>query len=255
MAATAHLLDLPGASALAGQCLSVGHPPSPSAGAPGEPPGAGGGHTRPYCQARARLPLALLPELIDRVGRTLEQRVPETARWCGRVVKVADGTTQSADDTPANQQACPQPQSQRAGCGFPLMRLVGRFSLARGALLGFATGHYRQSELALAVQWWTLLAPGDGWLADRYFGCSRVLALVLGRKADAVGRWQGSRRADFRWGKRRGPLDRQVVWQRPRQVPAGMSVGPWLALPASPAVAGCGWGALPGRKKACARAG
>ena len=188
--------------------------------------------TSPDCQARARLPLDWLHELIERVGRTLEQRAPAAARWCGRVVKLVDGTTFSAEDTPANQKAYPQPQSQGAGCGFPLIRLVGLFSLASGALLGFATGTYLQSELALAAQLWALLDPGDVLLADRYFGCYRVLALVRERGADVVCRLHGSRKADFRCGKRRGPLDRQVVWERPRQVPPGMSRSEWLALPA-----------------------
>ena len=123
--------------------------------------------TSPDCQARARLPLDWLHELIERVGRTLEQRAPAAARWCGRVVKLVDGTTFSAEDTPANQKAYPQPQSQGAGCGFPLIRLVGLFSLASGALLGFATGTCLQSELALAAQLWALLDPGDVLLADR----------------------------------------------------------------------------------------
>ena len=135
---------------------------------------------------------------------------------------VLDGTTLSAEDTPANQKVFAQPKSQKKGCGFPLVRLVALFSLASGALLGFATGNYLQSELALAAQLWSLLEPGDVLLADRYFGCYRVLALVLGCQADAVCRLHASRQADFRYGKRRGPLDRHLVWRRPKQVPAGV---------------------------------
>lgn len=189
--------------------------------------------TSAYCQARARLPLELLRELIQRVGSSLQQRSPEVARWCGRVVKVADGTTVSAEDTPANQKVFAQPKTQNKGCGFPLVRLVALFSLASGALLGFATGNYLQSELALAGPLWALLEPGDVLLADRYFGCYRVLALVLGCQADVVCRLHASRQADFRYGKRRGSLDRQVVWRRPKQVPTGLSVLEWLAFPAT----------------------
>jgi hypothetical protein len=189
--------------------------------------------TSAYCQARARLPLQLLRELIQRVGDSLQQRVPERARWCGRVVKVADGTTLTAEDTPANQEVFAQPKSQNPGCGFPLVRLVALFSLASGALLGFATGNYLQSELALATQLWALLEPGDVLLADRYFGCYRVLALVLGCQADLVCRLHASRRADFRYGKWRGSLDRQLIWTRPKQVPTGLSSLEWLALPAT----------------------
>jgi hypothetical protein len=189
--------------------------------------------TSAYCQARLRMPLELLHELIQRVASSLEQRAPVVARWCGRVVKVADGTTVSAEDTSANQKVFAQPKSQKKGCGFPMIRLVALFSLASGALLGFATGNYLQSELALAAQLWTLLEPGDVLLTDRYFGCYRVIALVLGRQADLVCRLHASRKADFRYGKRRGSLDREVVWTRPKQVPPGMSVLEWLALPAT----------------------
>ena len=189
--------------------------------------------TSAYCQARARLPLKVLLELIHRVGATLQQRVPETARWCGHVVKVLDATAVTAEDTPQNQEAFPQPKSQKPGCGFPFVRLVALFSLASGALLGFVSGTYGQSELALAAQLWALLEPGDVLLADRYYGCYRVLALVLGRQAHAVCRLHASRRADLRFGKRRGPLDRQLVWTRPKELPKGLSLLEWLAFPAT----------------------
>ena len=37
--------------------------------------------------------------------------------WCGRHVKVLDGSTVSMPDTNENQKAYPQPSSQKAGCG------------------------------------------------------------------------------------------------------------------------------------------
>lgn len=189
--------------------------------------------TSAYCQARLRLPLERLHELIGRVARTLEQRMPANARWCGRVVKVADGSTVTALDTPANQKAFPQSPDQKPGCGFPLVRLVVMFSLASGAWLGFDTGPYLQSELALAAGLWALLNPGEVLLADRNFSSYRGLASVVARQADAVCRWHASRTADLRRGQRRGPLDREVVWTRPKAMPPGLSVRQWLALPAT----------------------
>src|SRR5213593_1984123 len=189
--------------------------------------------TSAYGQARLRLPLARLHELLERVARTLEQRVPASARGCGRVVKVADGSSVTALDTPANQQAFPQSADQKPGCGFPLVRRVVMFSLASGALLGFETGPYLQSELALATGLWALLVPGDGLLADRNCSCYRVRAGVVARQADAVCRLHASRRADLRFGHRGGRLDRQVVWTRPKAVPPGMNAAQWLALPAT----------------------
>ena len=189
--------------------------------------------TSAYCQARQRVPVADLDAFIDRVGTVLEDHVTAAQRWCGHAVKVLDATTATTEDTPANQKAFPQPKSQKKGCGFPLLRLAGLFSLASGALLGYATGGYRTSELALAAVLWPLLQPGDVVLADRYFGCYRVLATVLGGQAHAVCRLHGSRRVDFRRGKRLGPLDTVLTWTRPDKIPPGLSADEWLALPAS----------------------
>jgi hypothetical protein len=186
-----------------------------------------------FCQARLRLPLEFLHQCVAHVGLSLEQGVGAAQRWCGHRVKVLDATTLTAQDTPANQKAFPQHPDQAPGCGFPLLRLAGLFCLASGALLGWATGDYWQSEMALAGTLWELLAPGEVLLADRYYGCYRVLALVRARGADAVCRLHGSRAADFRRGQRLGPMDRRVTWTRPRQLPAGLSWEEWLAFPAT----------------------
>ena len=189
--------------------------------------------TSAYCQARRGWPLGRLEQFIDQVGGTLEQRASAAARWYGRVVKIINATTFTAQDTPANQKAFPQPPTQKPGTGFPMVRLVALFSLASGALLGFSRGAYLQSELSLAAPLWALLEAGDVLLGDRLFGCYRVLALVCSRQADAVCRLHATRKADLRCGQRAGPLDRRVVWQRPAQVPPRMSWRAWRALPST----------------------
>lgn len=186
-----------------------------------------------YCQARARLPLEWLHEGVQRVGRSLQQGVSEVQKWCGHGVKVLDATTLTALDTLANQKKFPQHPDQAPGCGFPLLRLVGLFGLASGALLGWNTGDYWQSEMALAATLWELLQPGEVLLADRYYGCYRVLALVQARGAHAVCRLHASRQADFRRGRRLGPMDRLITWTRPKAVPAGLSLQAWLRFPAT----------------------
>ena len=192
--------------------------------------------TSSYCQARARLPLELLAGLIDQVGSAMEQRLSDAQRWCGHGVKVLDATTFTTDDTAANQKQFPQHKNQKEGCGFPLLRAAALFGLGSGALLGYAVGPYLSSELALAATLWPLLQPGEVLLADRYFGCYRVLATVTVRQAHAVCRLHGSRQADFRTGQRLGPMDVILSWTRPKNIPAGMSAAAWLALPACLAV-------------------
>jgi hypothetical protein len=89
-----------------------------------------------YCKARAKIPEKTLAKISKHIADRCERNTPEDALWKGSHVKIIDGTTISMPDTPLNQKDYPQPSSQKPGCGFPLMRLVGLFSLASGALLG-----------------------------------------------------------------------------------------------------------------------
>ena len=72
-----------------------------------------------YCQARKRLPEKLLQKLFIEVGNKLESKTTPQQNWCGRHVKVLDGSSISMPDTIENQKAYPQPSSQKAGWGFP----------------------------------------------------------------------------------------------------------------------------------------
>lgn len=105
--------------------------------------------TSAYCQARARLCPQVLRRIHEHLAGRLERNVPQDSLWQGRIVKIVDGTNLSMPDTLANQAAWPQPSNQKPGCGFPMMKLVGLFSLASGALLDFATGtlHIHESQL------------------------------------------------------------------------------------------------------------
>lgn len=80
---------------------------------------------------------------------------------------------------------------------------------------------------------WDLLAPTEVLLADRLYGCYRVLALVRRRRAEVICRLHASRAADLRCGRRLGPLDRLVQWQRPTDVAKGLSLAEWLTFPAT----------------------
>lgn len=187
--------------------------------------------TSPYCQARARLPLELLEQMLRKVGQQLQQRVACSCQWCGLRVKVLDGSTYNLPDTPENQAAFPQSPDQQRGCGFPLVRLVVLFCLASGALVSWAIGQYGQSELALLAPLWDYLQAGEVLLADRHFGSYRVLARVLERRAHAVCRLHASRKSGV--PKKRGAFDVQVVWERPSAVGAGFTLAQWLGLPAT----------------------
>jgi hypothetical protein len=185
--------------------------------------------TSAYCQARKRLPLDTLQRLRVAVAAAGDRAAQ---LWYGLRPKVIDGTTVSLPDTQKNQRAYPQSRSQKPGCGFPLMRLVGVFSLATGVLLDYAKGNKHQHELRLL---WKLLdpfKPGDLAVADRGF-CSYVLLALLGQRGVAsLFRLHPQRPADSRKGKRLGKNDRLFTWLKPLQKPRWLPQSWWEKIPA-----------------------
>jgi hypothetical protein len=153
--------------------------------------------------------------------------------WKGFRVKVVDGTGVSLPDTPKNQRAYPQPGGQKPGCGFPLLKLVGVFSVATGALLDYAKGNKHQHELGLLQRLLDTFKAGDLVLADRGFSTYALMALLWLRKVHSLFRLHHARPQDFRKGKRLGKDDRLLVWrkpdnwQKPRFIPKSL----WRRLP------------------------
>jgi hypothetical protein len=191
-------------------------------------PGSG---TAAYCRARSRLsrdtPLGIHRHTADE----LQRRVSREQLWCGRHVKVVDGTGVSMPDTARNQRAFPQPSNQKKGCGFPVVKLVGCFCLASGALLHWAEGTLRVHESKLFRKLFAFFFPGDILLTDRGF-CSYVhIALLLRAGIDTVMRLHQARSSDLRKGKRLGPNDRLVTWQKPKQRPRGCTATDWRRVP------------------------
>ena len=200
-------------------CTQTGEPVPPQADSP-------------YCQARGALPAERLQQIHEAVCSEARAALAQQDLWCGHEVLVADGSSLTAPDTPANQQAFPQPASQRPGCGFPLLRLVALLSLATGMLTAWTTGHWGQSELELWHSLWDHLRPGQVLLADRGFCNWWLVAQCLQRHLPAVLRVKGTRRRDFRRGTRRSRCERLVRWTKPRQRAKTVSTQDWARLPA-----------------------
>ena len=189
-------------------------------------------HNAAYCQARQRLPASFLPALAERLAARLEGQVGLPHLWRGRRVKIVDGSSVSMPDTAANQQAYPQPTGQRAGCGFPVMRVVVVFSLATGALLRLARGTLAQGERSLFQGVADALQPGEILLADRGFCSFAEVYLLLQRGVDAVLRNHQRRRVGVRCQKKLRRGDRLVEWiQTSKSCPAWMALHTWLELP------------------------
>jgi hypothetical protein len=176
--------------------------------------------TSPYCKARARLPESALRRLMRSLGRQTHQEAPAEWRWCGRKVKVVDGSTRIMPDTWANQQAYPQSPSQKPGLGFPIARFVVVFCLATGSALEMAIGRYQgkqTGENALFRSLWDELEPEDVVLGDRHYCSYFDIAMLKQRGVDSVFRLHQRRPCDFRRGRRLGKEDQIVTWLQPQR--------------------------------------
>jgi putative transposase len=178
------------------------------------------GNTGAYCRARAKLSEAAIHRLAADVARGCEKQAKKEWLWHDRHVHLVDGTTVSMPDTPANQEAYPQPPSQQEGLGFPVARMVVLLSLATGMLGDMAMGPYtgkETGETALLRQLLDRFAPGDILLADRYYCSYFMIALLIELGIDFVSRVHQRREVDFRRGRRLGKSDHLVEWQRPEK--------------------------------------
>lgn len=192
--------------------------------------------TGAYSKARKRLPLGILRPLLQQTATALTSQVKPEQRWCGRRVKAYDGTSILMSDTPVNQSVYPQHSNQKAGCGFPLAKLVVWFCGTTGAVLDVAVAAFNTSEWQLSRQLYSTLEREDVVVADSAYGTYGDLAWVGATGADAVFRKHHARHCDFRKGKKLGIGDHIVQWQRPRQCPQSMSPEEFAALPTALAV-------------------
>jgi hypothetical protein len=188
--------------------------------------------TGAYCQARSRLPLPVLAQARQAAANHAEKLLPKSLRlWRGWHPKVLDGTSVSLADTPKNQAAYPQTKTQKPGCGFPLLRLVGLFSLSTGALLAYAKSNKHVAELPLLFRLRQFFQPGDLLLADRGFASYVVLALFELLGVACLFRLHQARAHDLRRGVRLGKKDRLWVWQKPQQKPRYLPKSLWRRVP------------------------
>lgn len=189
--------------------------------------------TSAYCQARKRLPEKLLSRLFGQVAQGLENQITLEHLWCGRHVKVIDGSTVSMPDTPSNQKAYPQPGSQASGCGFPMSKIGALFSLTTGAAVALVIDVFNTHDVKLARVLYDFLNPGDVLVGDRAFCSYADLVFLQERNCDAVFREHQSRQyGDKRLKQKRfSSYDRLEVWQKPKSLPKGISKENFSRLP------------------------
>jgi len=181
-----------------------------------------------YCSARKQLALAHVKGLHEPLVERLD--APARLFW-GRRVMVVDGSSASMPDTPANQAAWPQPSGQKTGCGFPVMRILGLFSLGTGIWRGLAIGSLHVSERTLFHEVWDQLSTGDIALADAGFSSYADYMMLEQRGVDSVMLNHQRRSAGVRKRKILGTGDRLVEWFKGKGRARWLSQEQWDALP------------------------
>lgn len=206
-----------------------------------------------YCQARTRLPVAVLQELLARLVDAVRPLTGGAdGRWRGLRTFFVDGSGVSLPDTPALQAVFGQPTNQAVGCGFPVGRVMALFHAGTGLLLKLLTAPLRSHEMAQAVGTHDALRPSDVLVGDRAFGTFAHLAVLTARGLHGVFRNHQARIVDFRpgrshavpgshlgysgrprsrWVRTLGPSDQVVEWYRPQTRPRWLSAEEYAALP------------------------
>jgi Transposase DDE domain len=191
--------------------------------------------TSSYCQARSRLPEQVIADLTREIGQDLHREAPTEWLWKGRNVVMVDGSTATMEDTPENQAEYPQSRSQKAGLGFPIMRLVVLLSLSVGTALDCAVGACRgkkTGEQSLFRRIMKTLKAGAVLVGDELYDSYHDIILLKARGVDVVFGKKQSRHCDFRCGHKLGRGDHVVVWKKPRYDAARYeSKEHWASLP------------------------
>ncbi len=205
-----------------------------------------------YCQARARLPLAVLQTLLCNLIAALFADTQVEGRWRGHRTLLIDGSGFSMPDTPELQKKFGQPGNQQPGCGFPAAKILALFHAGTGALLHVAALPLRTHDMSGVRGIPAHLKPHDVLVGDRGFCSFAHLAMLLQGGFHAVFRAHQRRIVDFtpqrphrrggadgmsthpprsRWVRNLGALDQVVEWFQPQQAPKWMSAAEFASLP------------------------
>jgi hypothetical protein len=191
--------------------------------------------TKSYCTARQALPDEMLKEVNRHLYDQLGKELSTDSLWRGFSVYAEDGTSAHMPDTEANQEEYPQPCTQDEGCGFPVVKLCGLINLGHGGLRDFTGSDIETSEQKGHNQLEKYLTKGDLLIGDRLYSSYEIIARLMEKGVEYIGRHHQARKIDFRCGQKIGKNQRLVIWKKPRKQQSGscLSKEEWNNLPAT----------------------
>jgi hypothetical protein len=204
-----------------------------------------------YCQARARLPLAVYERLLKQTSQAARHPL-SLPLWRGHRTFLVDGSSFSMSDTPELQTHFGQPGGQRGGCGFPTAHWLTMFDARSGLLVKQLTLPLRSHDMSHVAKLHPELQKQDVLIGDTAFASYAHLALLSRQKLHGVFRVhqrvlvsfrkdrkligkqpQGTtaRRATGRLLRKLGKFDQLVEYSKPKQRPHWMSAEEYQSLP------------------------
>lgn len=211
-----------------------------------------------YCQARQRLPLAVLEYLERSLTGMLQAESDAEATWYGHRVFFMDSSAFSMPDTKPLREHFGLHGLQKEGCGFPTARLLCLFNGLSGYLIRAIASPLRTHDLTKAALMHEELRRGDVLVGDRNFGSFAHLAGCKKRGIHGVFRAHQARTVSFRphrkyrrpgqrvpkgqskqdmptsrWIKRLGKRDQLVEYFKSKACPRWMTKEEYAELPES----------------------
>jgi len=204
-----------------------------------------------YCQARKRLPLAVLERLLAQTCAAARRTNAEPT-WFGHRTFLVDGSSFSMPDTPELQAAFGQPGEQQPGCGFPVAHWLTMFDAQTGLLVKHLTAPLRTHDLSKIGAMHEALRPDDILVADTGFASYAHVALLSRQKLHGVIRAHQRQLISFRKDRRLrgkqpkgtvalfatgrliqklGKYDQLVEYDKPKARPTWLSAEEYALLP------------------------
>lgn len=182
-----------------------------------------------YCEARTRLSLAALQELLQKLVESASTARAGGAGGTGGAgvrqgfrVLVVDGTGFSMPDSAELRRRFGMPAQQTPGVGYPVCKLLAVLDLVTGLFLHTLALPLFTHDLRGIMRLHPFLHAGDVLVGDRAF-CSVIhLAVLKGRSIHCLFRLHQ---------KRKVPRLGTVQWKRPKQCPRWLDKPLFALLP------------------------